>query len=234
MIGSIFIGFLVVFSGIVPGRHSLEEEITLVNCVWSAFNRDYTYWDKYPGYFATTKYSGYTARIVKDTTTYTDGDWWVVGWGFKYNGNYHQMACGKFDIMDCNRRGDWWYWYNGWYKDESCAVYPTSAVNYIESSGTDWNVGASASSSGSPTADDQAQGPIPIDSGDDAQSFDDFIPIIIGAAVGVMVVTAIVTVVVVKRKRKRVSNEEEVEMKEVVSAPNVSPAVSTDGVDDTV
>ena len=91
-----------------------------------------------------------------------------------------------------------------------------------------------ASSLGTAIVDGQAQGPIPIESGDDAQSFDDFIPNIIGSAIGVMVVTAIVTVVVVKRKRKRVSDEQEVEMKEVVSAPTVSPVISTDGVDDTM
>jgi len=241
MIGSILFGFLVAFGDIVSG-------LELKKCYWSAFNREYspsytyvsTNRDYQSVYFATTKFSGNTARIWLDTTTYNNGDWWIVGWG--YNGNEHQMACGQSSILHC-QAGDWWYWYNGWHKDAKCAVYDTSdgaATGSGGSSGSSGSGGSgnsnmnAASSSGTAIADGQAQGPIPIESGDDAQSFDDFIPIIIGSAIGIMVVTAIVTVVVVKRKRKRVSDEQEVEMKEVVSAPTVSPVISTDGVDDTM
>jgi len=232
MIGGILIGFLIAFGDIVNG-------LELKKCYWSAFNREYLSEDgaiiSYENeYFATKKFSGYTARIWLDTTSYNNGDYWVVGWGFDYNGNEHQMACGESSIFDC-QAGDWWYWYNGWYKDEKCFVYNPSGEDSPYANGGGGTEGVvNAASSGTAIADGQAQGPIPIESGDDAQSFDDFIPNIIGAAVGVMVVTAIVTVVVVKRKRKRVSDEQEVEMKEVVSAPTVSPVISTDGVDDTM
>jgi len=240
MIGGILIGFLIAFGDIVSG-------FKLKKCYWSAFNREYLSEDgaiiSYENeYFATKKFSGYTARIWLDTTTYSNGDYWVVGWGFDYNGNEHQMACGKSNIFDC-QAGDWWYWYNGWWKDEQCFVYGVGGSVAGGSGGSSGSSGSggsgnsnmnAASSSGTAIADGQAQGPIPIESGDDAQSFDDFIPIIIGSAIGIMVVTAIVTVVVVKRKRKRVSDEQEVEMKEVVSAPTVSPVISTDGVDDTM
>lgn len=215
MICSICIAFLVLFSDIATG-------LTLTGCVWSAFNGQWVYQYILDGPFEyqhdgkyTKEFYSQTAYLWQDTDTYSNGDWWVIGWGFEYNGNLHQMACGRPDVMDCGA-GDWWYWYGGWYRDESCAVD---------------NPSAGASASDTVPMDDQF-GPIAIESADDDDvHFTDFIPMIVGAAVGVVMVAAIVTLVVVMVKRKRASKEDEVEMEEVGSAPKVAPAVSTDGVD---
>jgi len=60
-------------------------------------------------------------------------------------------------------------------------------------------------------------------------SFDDFILVMVGAAIGVMVVAGIVAFVVLM-KRKRSGKKEETEMAKMAHVPEVSPA-SVDGVE---
>lgn len=244
MFGSIFVGFLIVFGDVASGA-----TITLKDChsfragsSYVSANGEYSWTGS--SYVSSREIWGNHATIRQDTTSYADGDRWVVASGVKYMGKYHHMACGQSTIYDC-QAGDWLYWNMKWVRDETCAVHYSSGSSSSGGSGggssSAYNCGGKNWCGDTPdyeppqaAADGQAQGPIPLDSGDDAQTFDDFIPIIIGAAIGVFVVTAIVAVMVIKRKRKRVSDEQAVAMKEVVSAPTVSAAVSTDGVDDTV
>jgi len=58
----------------------------------------------------------------------------------------------------------------------------------------------------------------------------DFFPMVVGAAIGVIVIVGIVVFVVLLMKRMRSGNKKETEMAKVVHVPEASPA-SADGVE---
>merc|ERR1719242_2245439 len=97
---------------------SSGRDVTLSNCDWSTFNGVYNSPAPDKNFSMESSTTSQTAYLWKDTDTYSIPHW-VIGWGFEYNGNKHQMACGANRLSDCVA-GEWWYFHNGWNADEDC------------------------------------------------------------------------------------------------------------------
>jgi len=204
--------------------NDVTDGLQMSGCNWPVFNGVWNYENYGPSPHEThyTKdFGSYIATLSHDNTTYSNGNWWVIGWGSERDGNVHEMACSAPDYSDLWNCGTdhWWYWHNGWHRDPDCQVVNSS-------------VGASTGSSDTVNADDH--GPVPIDSThstEDSHSFDELIPLIIGSAVGTLVIVAVLAFLVVTKvidcmgtnmSESSHSEENEVEMAELVDASEVT------------